>query len=143
MLTRSKYHGCSQSLDCLKIIKFLENIFIVNSKIDIACTKLQTVGMRGEQKDFVDIYFLLEIFSLKDLFKALEEKYPEIGFSTTHILKSLVYFEDAEDQPMPKMHKEADWKTIKAKLIDSVKRIFSLRNLVKYLSKISPLRYLE
>ena len=62
----------------------------LSSVIDIACTKLQTVGMRGSKKDFVDIYFLLEIFSLKDLFKALEEKYPEVGYNTTHILKSLV-----------------------------------------------------
>lgn len=106
-----------------RLIKPLINWQEINlsSVIDIACTKLQTVGMRGSKKDFVDIYFLLEIFSLKDLFKALEEKYPEVGYNTTHILKSLVYFEDAEDQPMPKMHKEADWKTIKAKLIGSVK----------------------
>lgn len=107
-----------------RLIKPLINWQGINlsSVIDIACTKLQTVGMRGSKKDFVDIYFLLEIFSLKDLSKALEIKYPEIGYNTTHILKSLVYFEDAEDQPMPKMHKEADWKTIKAKLIDSVKK---------------------
>lgn len=107
-----------------RLIKPLINWQGINlsSVIDIACTKLQTVGMRGSKKDFIDIYFLLEIFSLKDLFDALEEKYPEVGYNTTHILKSLVYFEDAEDQPMPKMHKEADWKVIKAELIDSVKK---------------------
>lgn len=94
----------------------------LSSVIDIACTKLQTVGMRGSKKDFIDIYFLLEIFSLEDLFEALEKKYPEIGYNTTHILKSLVYFEDADKQPMPRMHKETDWETIKAKLIEEVKK---------------------
>jgi len=93
----------------------------LSSVIDIACTKLQTVGMRGSKKDFIDIYFLLDIFSLEDLFKALQKKYPEIGYNTTHILKSLVYFEDADGQPMPKMHKEANWETVKAKLVETVK----------------------
>lgn len=78
--------------------------------------------MRGSKKDFIDIYFLLEIFSLKDLFDALEGKYPEVEYNTTHILKSLVYFEDAENQPMPRMHKKVDWKMVKAKLIDLVKK---------------------
>jgi hypothetical protein len=94
----------------------------LSSVIDIACTKLQTVGMRGNKKDFIDIYFLLEIFSLEDLFKALKKKYPEIGYNITHILKSLVYFEDAEEQPMPKMHKEVNWEIVKNKLIGSVKK---------------------
>jgi len=94
----------------------------ISSALDIACTKLQTVGMRGNKKDFFDIYFLLEIFSLENLFKALEEKYPEVKYNITHILKSLVYFEDAETQPMPKMHKEVDWKTVKNKLMDTVKK---------------------
>jgi hypothetical protein len=93
--------------------------------IDIACTKLQTVGMRGSKKDFVDIYFLLEMFSLTDLFKALGKKYAEVDYDTTHILKSLIYFKDAEEQPMPRMHKEADWELIKTRLITEVKN-FSL-----------------
>ena len=97
----------------------------LSSVIDIACTKLQTVGMRGSKKDFVDIYFLLEMFSLTDLFKALGKKYAEVDYDTTHILKSLIYFKDAEEQPMPRMHKEADWELIKTRLITEVKN-FSL-----------------
>jgi hypothetical protein len=93
----------------------------LSSVVDIACTKLQTVGMRGSKKDFIDIYFLLRLHSLDDLFKALEKKYPEIGYNTTHILKSLVYFEDADEQPMPRMRKEVDWETIKAKLVEEVR----------------------
>lgn len=94
----------------------------LSSVIDIACTKLQTISTRGSKKDFIDLYFLLKTYSLENLFKALENKYPEIGYSNTHILKSLVYFEDADGQPMPRMHKEADWETIKAKLIKEVKK---------------------
>ena len=94
----------------------------LSSIIDIACTKLQTVGMRGSKKDFVDLYFLLEFFSLEDLFKALEKKYPEVGYNSTYVLKSLVYFKDADEQPMPRMHKQVKWEEIKLRLIETVKK---------------------
>ncbi|MEA2056695.1 MAG: hypothetical protein U9O78_03240, partial [Patescibacteria group bacterium] len=45
----------------------------------------------------------------------------ESDFSRTHILKSLVYFEDAEPQPMPKMHKEIKWSEVKKEIIKKVK----------------------
>lgn len=94
----------------------------LSSVIDIACTKLQTVGMRGSKKDFIDIYFLLDIYSLEDMFKGLQKKYLKVGYNTTHILKSLVYFEDAENQPMPRMHKGIDWTSVKNRLIEEVKK---------------------
>lgn len=94
----------------------------LSSVVDIACTKLQTVGMRGSKKDFIDLYFLLKTYSLEDLFNTLGKKYPESGYNTTHILKSLVYFEDADNQPMPKMHKDADWEMVKTTLAEEVKK---------------------
>jgi len=94
----------------------------MNRNLDVSLAKLRKIGMRGSKKDFIDIYFLLEIFSLEDLFAALEKKYPEIKYNATHILKSLVYFEVADDQPMPRMHKEVNWKTVKTTLVDLVKK---------------------
>ena len=38
------------------------------SVVDIACTKLQTVGMRGSKKDFIDLYFILKKYSLKTVY---------------------------------------------------------------------------
>ncbi len=97
----------------------------ISSVLDIACTKLQTIGMRGNKKDFVDIYFILKKYPLKKLFKMLDKKYQQSDFSRTHILKSLVYFEDAESQPMPKMHKKVKWEKIKKEIEKKVKN-FSL-----------------
>lgn len=93
----------------------------LSSVPDIACTKIQTVGMRGSKKDLIDLYFLLQEFSLEQLLNLLEKKYAGINYSTTHILKSLVYFEDADGQPMPRMHQQVDWEGVKRLMVETVK----------------------
>jgi predicted nucleotidyltransferase component of viral defense system len=93
----------------------------LSSVEDIACTKLQTIGMRGSKKDFVDLFFLLEMFTLPELFSLISDKYENANFSKTHILKSLTYFIDAEAQPMPRMHKEVSWDEIKKDITKKVK----------------------
>ncbi len=85
----------------------------ISSVADIACTKLQTIGMRGSKKDFIDIYFILQNYTLENLFALLKQKYLSIDYSQTHILKSLVYFDDADAQPMPRMHKQVTWEDVK------------------------------
>jgi Domain of unknown function (DUF1814). len=95
----------------------------LSSVIDIACTKLQTVGMRGSKKDFVDLYFLLKKYPLESLLAFTREKYCKSDYSETHILKSLVYFADADGQPMPRMHVNVSWEQIKKELVSVVKSI--------------------
>jgi Nucleotidyl transferase AbiEii toxin, Type IV TA system len=95
----------------------------LSSVLDIACTKLQTVGMRGSKKDFIDLYFLLQQFTLPDLLIHTKKKYAESNYSEPHILKSLVYFDDAQSQPMPRMHIDISWEKIKASLISKVKSV--------------------
>ena len=95
----------------------------ISSVIDIACTKLQAAGMRGNKKDFVDIYFLLKEYSLETLLTYTRKKYAKSDYSEAHILKSLVYFADADDQPMPRMHIKVSWNQIKEELVSVVKSI--------------------
>lgn len=47
----------------------------LDSLFDIAANKLQTITRRTEVKDFVDLYFLLEKFTLWDLIYAVKEKF--------------------------------------------------------------------
>lgn len=95
----------------------------ISSILDIACTKLQTISMRGSKKDFVDLYFLLDQYTLVALLEAVKRKYISSNYNQAHIIKSLVYFDDAETQPMPRMHKDVDWESVKAKMIASVKEL--------------------
>lgn len=94
---------------------------LISSIEDIACTKMITVSMRGSKKDFVDIYFLLQRFSLETLFSMVNQKYSGVEYNPQHILKSLVYFEDAEGQPMPRMFVDIAWDTIKESIVSTVK----------------------
>lgn len=80
---------------------------------DIACMKLDAVASRGTKRDFIDMYFICQYG--QDLQKILidfEDKYKEIQFNRIHLLKSLTYFEDANNDPMPKMIKPVEWDTI-------------------------------
>jgi predicted nucleotidyltransferase component of viral defense system len=102
--------------------KRYKNINIAD-EFDIAAMKLEAISGRGSKKDFVDFYFILKNISLQDIFKLYEKKYGKAISNNYHLLKSLVYFEDAEVQAMPKMIKQADWETIKKVIINEVKKI--------------------
>jgi len=93
----------------------------LSSVIDIACTKIQTIGARGSKKDFVDLYFLLKNYSLNELLTQTEAKYPKTDYNLIHILKSLTYFNDANVQPMPRMHREVSWEEVKQTITQIVK----------------------
>lgn len=91
--------------------------------LDIACMKISAISARGTKRDFVDLYFILQSTNLKTLLKKFEKKYKGVKFNLFHIKKSLIYFEDAENEPMPKMIKKVEWNEIKNFLIKEVKRL--------------------
>ncbi len=87
-----------------------ENVRIASKK-DIAAMKLAAITGRGAKKDFIDLYFLLQEFSLSEMLSMYEAKY--IDGSAFMVLKSLVYFDDAENDEMPVMLKPVTWQIIK------------------------------
>jgi hypothetical protein len=101
-------------------VKF-ENINLADER-DIAAMKIDAISSRGGKKDFIDIYFLLEKYSLRELIDFFEKKYKDIEYNKLHIFKSLVYFEDAENEPMPRMIKEVEWDVVKKIIADKVKK---------------------
>ena len=80
---------------------------------DIAAMKIDAMSSRGSKKDFIDIFFLLKKYPLEKLIGFFEKKYQGIDYNKLHILKSLVYFADADDEPMPAMIQKIDWEKIK------------------------------
>ena len=88
---------------------------------DIAAMKINAVIGRGTRKDFVDVFFLLQHFSLAEMLDLFIEKYPEGSLFLA--LKSLVYFEDAERYPMPVMLQKVPWATIKKTVLGAVRAI--------------------
>ena len=75
---------------------------------DLAAMKVNVIGGDGTRiKDFIDIYFLLDIFSLQEILSFYTKKY---GLrSELHAVKSLGYFDDLPRHPAwPVMLKEQD-----------------------------------
>lgn len=87
----------------------------VASVLDIACMKLDAASTRGSKKDFIDLYAITHVggYALSDLLLAFQKKFAHIEYNLMHIKKSLVYFVDAEGDPMPIMHADIAWEEVK------------------------------
>ncbi len=90
-----------------------ENITLASKK-DIAAMKLNAISGRGSKKDFIDLYFLLNEFSLKEMIGFYREKYT--NHSEFGMIKSITYFEDADKEEAPEMFLDFDWKSCKEKI---------------------------
>lgn len=103
--------------DCKLLYPFVpfDNINLADER-DIAAMKINAISLRGSKKDFIDLYFLLEKYPLKKLIEFFEQKFSNIKYNKLHILKSLTFFDDAENEPMPKMLKLVDWEAAKKRI---------------------------
>ncbi len=96
----------------------IENVRMASIE-DIAAMKLDAITGRGSKKDFYDLFFLLQHYSIDELFSFYSEKYPHQA--TFHVIRSLSYFEDAEIQPNPIVFdKTITWEIVKQKIISTI-----------------------
>ena len=93
--------------------------FVLASDKDIAAMKVNAIMGRGTRKDFVDLFVLLQHYSLAEILDFYKQKYPE--HSEYRALLSMTYFEDAEMQDMPKMFISAPWEEMKKSITQAVK----------------------
>jgi len=82
---------------------------------DVMVMKILAISQRGRKRDFVDMYWYCAIkgASLAETMRRALAQFPGKQHNVPHLVKSLAYFEDAEDDPMPRLHFEADWEGIK------------------------------
>ncbi|MHC4472743.1 MAG: nucleotidyl transferase AbiEii/AbiGii toxin family protein [Planctomycetota bacterium] len=91
---------------------------------DIAVMKVIAVGGRGSRKDFVDLcFYLRSAGDLAAVLALLRRRFENIDHNEYHLLKSLVYFEDAETEPMPRMRRSVTWESVKETLVAEVRRL--------------------
>lgn len=97
----------------LEPLKNADGIFAADL-LDIACMKLDAISSRGARRDFIDVYFIAKEFALlSEILKKFEEKYASVKYNMMHVRKSLLYFDDADRDPMPKMLKPVSWDAVK------------------------------
>jgi hypothetical protein len=87
---------------------------------DIAAMKLSAITGRGTRKDFIDLYFLLNRFSLNEMMGFYRQKFPD--GSEFLVLKSLNYFTDAEREQFPNMLKPIQWDLVKSTIRNRVEK---------------------
>lgn len=91
---------------------------------DIAVMKIIAISQRGKKRDFVDLYWYCNHReSLEDILRRVPKQYPTVEHNYQHILKSLVYFEDADNDELPVLYFKANWKAIKQYFKKEVTRI--------------------
>lgn len=93
---------------------------------DIAAEKIKTISQRGSKKDFVDLYTVLKLkISIKDACDLFKERFKELDINYHHVLKSLIFFEDAEKEPIPFMFLTGEdwkWDTIKSFFMNNINK---------------------
>ena len=85
---------------------------------DIIPMKLSAIANRGAKKDFYDIYFLLNSMSIKEMLNLFSMKFPNINHF--HLLKSLTFFDDANEDANPKVFTKVSWEQVKTKIEKTV-----------------------
>src|SRR3989344_2676207 len=89
-----------------------EGIQIIHLE-DIAAMKIHAVEARGTKRDFIDLYFLAQEFSLERMLKFYNQKYGNLKEHIYIIIRSLNYFADAEQDDDSEMLKKVSWEEVK------------------------------
>lgn len=91
---------------------------------EIAAMKIVAISQRGRKRDFVDLYwYCTNREPLAEVVKRAARQYPGQEKNMHHILKSLTYFSDAENDPLPKLYFSVKWPVIKTYFQRETKRL--------------------
>jgi len=89
------------------------------SDLDISAMKLWAIQNRATNKDYVDLYYILKKYSINEVISAFYSKFWKV-ISENLILKSLVYFDDIEEQELI-IHDDINFYDVKNNLEKLVK----------------------
>jgi len=93
---------------------FYEKLPVLDKR-DIAVMKIIAISQRGRKRDFLDLFWIAKNSEpLSTILPRLKEQYPGVAHDYQHILKSLMYFADAESDPMPELYFSTTWEEIKS-----------------------------
>lgn len=95
--------------------------------LDLAVMKVVTISQRGRKRDFIDLHWCAKhIEPLDKILLRLKTSYPSVAHNYHHILKSLVYFSDAENDPLPKLFWDTNWNEVKKFFQKEIPRIANI-----------------
>lgn len=90
---------------------------------DIAAMKIAAVSDRGVKRDFIDLYFIAQKITVREALNLYDKKYQKLANNLYHILKSLQYFAEADQQELPEMIIPVSWDEVKTFFAREVKKL--------------------
>lgn len=102
-----------------------ENISMLSVE-DIVAMKLNAISVSGQRvKDFIDIYFLLNHYSIKEMLSFYKQKYAQ--FNEVAVLKSLTWFDDVEPGEWPVIlnNPNLNWEEVMQKIVWATKQFLT------------------
>jgi hypothetical protein len=92
---------------------------------DIVAMKVAAIAGRGSRKDFVDLYVVSrEVAPLAEILEWFDEKYRGVPYERYHVLKSLIYFDDADAEPDLDLLRPLEWDDVKRHFARNVPPLF-------------------
>lgn len=88
---------------------------------DVVAMKLGAISNRGAKKDFFDLHVLLQIIGLDEVLRCYASKFP--NHDPMIPLRSMIYFEDAEETETPKTLSMTTWDKVKADILKAVRPV--------------------
>lgn len=101
----------------LEAVERIDGIALI-SLPDVAAMKLNAIANRGAKKDFFDLAELLDHFTLQRMIGFFTTRYPASDAFT--VIRSLAFFDDAEQEPDPIPLTGLTSDTVKARARDAV-----------------------
>jgi hypothetical protein len=102
----------------------INNISMLSTE-DIIAMKLNAISTSGQRvKDFIDIYFLLDFYSIEEMLSFYKKKYSQ--YNEVIVLKSIIWFEDVELSEWPVLLKNPNltWSEVKEKITKATNLFF-------------------
>ncbi len=87
----------------------------ISAMDDLIGMKIEAISSRGKKRDFVDLFSMMKFknISIIDAMFLYKDKYRKFKPSIIHALKSLTYFNDAENDPPLEMKTPIQWQEVK------------------------------
>jgi predicted nucleotidyltransferase component of viral defense system len=94
----------------LKPFEVLEDIRLFSVE-DTMAFKMNAIERRGSKKDFYDLFECLKYHALEDVITFYQKKFETSN--VMQLLKSITYFDDAENNPDPILFRKKTWESVK------------------------------
>lgn len=88
---------------------------------------LPAIVGRGSRKDFLDLYWICLKTGLERVLEAAETKFPDHADFLVSASRALVYFEDAEGEPEPRMLRSFSWRKVRSFFESEAPRVLRKR----------------